>query len=364
MLAHELRNPLAPVVTGIEILRRIEPDNTSTRDRQLAVMSRQMQQLTHLVDDLLDVSRVSRGLIDLRREVLRLEDIISAAIDSSTPVLVARRHKLVDGSRAGEMHVNGDRVRLMQVFSNLLNNAAKYTEPGGRIEIRVAQVGNAAQVSIQDNGVGVPAEMLGRIFDMFTQVSGSADRALGGLGIGLTLVRTLLELHGGRVEARSGGRGQGSEFIVTLPLVQDKAVVPRQQTPLPSSEIAVHVLVVDDNVDAAETLAEMLRMRGATVTVAHDGGQALEAGSANTPPQLVLLDIGLPGMDGYETAREWRRRFGSTTRLIALTGYGSAEDRRRTARSGFDAHLVKPVSIDVIEAMLRGGDPDKAASNL
>ncbi|MBA2673805.1 ATP-binding protein [Ramlibacter sp.] len=359
MLAHELRNPLAPMMTGIEILRRLPPEKVGARDRQLAVMSRQMQQLTHLVDDLLDVSRVSRGLIELRREALRLDDVLAAAMEASKPAFVSRRHALVLESRAANMHVNGDRVRLVQVFSNLLNNAAKYTDPGGRIEVDLTEAGAAARVSIRDNGAGIPPKMLDSIFDMFTQVPGSLDRAPGGLGIGLTLVRTLIGLHGGSVEARSAGIGEGSEFIVVLPLVEASPVASQHTELGDPLELSEHVLVVDDNVDAAQTLAEVLRMMGARVTIAHDGAQALEAGASGEPPHLVLLDIGLPGMDGYETAREWRRRFGNRSKLVALTGYGSAEDRQRTARSGFDAHLVKPVTIDVVEQLIRA--PSKKA---
>lgn len=360
MLAHELRNPMAPVLTGIAILGRIAPDDLARRDRQLAIMNRQMLQLTHLVDDLLDVSRVSRGQIELRREVLGLSEVLAAATEASRPLLVSRRHTLVQDTSAAGLHVHGDRVRLVQVFSNLLNNAAKYTEPGGRIELQVMRSRVAAQVAVRDNGAGIPCDMLDAIFEMFHQVPGSLDRAPGGLGIGLTLVRTLLELHGGRVEARSEGPGCGSEFVVTLPLVDAPAVAPPPLAPDPPEAVTLHVLVVDDNVDAAETLAEMLRMMGARVTMAHDAAAALEAGASGEAPQLVLLDIGLPGMDGYEAAREWRRRFGSAARLVALTGYGSAEDRRRTARSGFDAHLVKPVSVEVIASLLRDAQAAEA----
>jgi CheY-like chemotaxis protein len=360
MLAHELRNPLAPVLTGIEILRRIPAENLTARDRQLAVMTRQMQQLTHLVDDLLDVSRVSRGLVELRREVLGLDEVLSASVEASKSAFVSRGHTLVLDAAVSNLHVNGDRVRLMQVFSNLLNNAAKYTQPGGRIELRVTAAHAAAQVSIRDNGVGIPAEMLDSIFNMFTQVPGSLDRAPGGLGIGLTLVRTMVELHGGTVEAHSGGPGKGSEFIVALPVVDRPPAAPLKKAPAPRPALSERVLIVDDNVDAAQTLAEVLSMMGACVTIAHDGAQALELGASGQPPHLVLLDIGLPGMDGYETAREWRRRFGGQSRLVALTGYGSAEDRTRAALSGFDAHLVKPVTVEVVEALIRA---EKAASH-
>lgn len=352
MLAHELRNPMAPVLTGIEILGRIPPSDVARRDRQLQIMNRQMQQLTHLVDDLLDVSRVSRGLIELRREVLPLDEVLAAAMEATRPLVVSRSHTLVREPGPAGIHVNGDRVRLVQVFSNLLNNAAKYTGPGGQIEIRTSRAGSGVRVSIRDNGAGIPREMLAAIFEMFRQVPGSLDRAPGGLGIGLTLVRTLVELHGGQVEAHSEGPGQGSDFIVILPLAETEVLPVEQQKPVPPLAVSLHVLVVDDNLDAAETLAEVLRMMGAKVSVAHDGAEALHI-AAGSPPDLVLLDIGLPGMDGYETAREWRRRFGTGARLVALTGYGSDEDRRRTLRSGFDAHLTKPVTAEVIQALLR-----------
>lgn len=358
MLAHELRNPLAPVLTGIDILGRIAPQDTARRDRQLQIMHRQMQQLTHLVDDLLDVSRVSRGLIELRREVLPLDEVLAAAVEATRPLLVSRRHTLEREAAPSGFHISGDRVRLVQVFSNLLGNAAKYTQPNGHIDIKASRAGSAVRVSIRDDGAGIPREMLQDIFEMFRQVPGSLDRAPGGLGIGLTLVRTLVELHGGAVEAQSEGPGHGSTFIVSLPLVEtDAPRVEQKERPAPPV-VSLHVLVVDDNLDAAETLGEMLRMMGAEVRIAHDGAEALHAAASGTPPDLVLLDIGLPGMDGYETAREWRRRFGTRARLVALTGYGSDEDRRRSLRSGFNGHLVKPVTAEVIHALIHehGGD--------
>lgn len=352
MLAHELRNPMAPVLTGIDVLRRLPPSDLARRDRQLQIMQRQMQQLTHLVDDLLDVSRVSRGLIELRRENLRLDDVLAAAIEATRPLVVSRRHALVREAAPAEFHVSGDRVRLVQVFSNLLINAAKYTQPGGQIEIKTSRAGSAVHVSIRDNGAGIPREMLQAIFEMFRQVPGSLDRAPGGLGIGLTLVRTLIELHGGQVEAQSEGPGHGSTFIVSLPVVQADAGRVEPLDRAPEAAVSLHVLVVDDNLDAAETLSDVLRMMGAEVSIAHDGAEALQVAASGSAPDVVLLDIGLPGMDGYETAREWRRRFGTRARLVALTGYGSDEDRRRSLRSGFDAHLVKPVTAEEIHALL------------
>ena len=357
MLAHELRNPMAPVLTGIEILGRLPPGDLARRDRQLQIMNRQMQQLTHLVDDLLDVSRVSRGLIELRREALELDEILTAATEATRPLAQSRRHAVVRDSRPTGVQVSGDRVRLVQVFSNLLNNAAKYTEPGGRIDIETSRADGVVHVRIRDSGAGIPREMLRDIFEMFRQVPGSLDRAPGGLGIGLTLVRTLVELHGGQVQAQSDGPGHGSEFVVSLPLVEPEAARVEQQVRAPRPAVSLHVLVVDDNVDAAESLGELLHMMGAKVSVAHDGAEALQLAANGKSPDLVLLDIGLPGMDGYETAREWRRRFGTGARLIALTGYGSEEDRRRTLRSGFDGHLIKPVTVEIIEALLSDADP-------
>jgi signal transduction histidine kinase/ActR/RegA family two-component response regulator len=358
MLAHELRNPLAPVITAIEIMRRTQ--DGGRHDRLLKLMTRQLQQLTHLVDDLLDVSRVSRGLIELRREVLRMDDVIAAAVESSQPLIESRRHTLqVEGDAHG-CWVSGDRVRLTQIFSNLLNNAAKYTEPLGRITVCAKKDADMMLLSVSDNGVGIPPSMLGSVFSMFTQVPGSLDRAPGGLGIGLTLVRTLVQLHGGSVHADSAGLGHGSTFTVRLPLVAPApaatAVPATAPAPAGTSRVT-HVLVVDDNVDAAETMAEMLRMIGARVAVAHDGPQALAQAAEAPRFDLVLLDIGLPGMDGYEIAREWRRRFGGESLLVALTGYGSAEDRRRSAQAGFDSHLVKPTSLDELQAVLARAAP-------
>ena len=358
MLSHELRNPLSPLVNSVEILRRVDLTAPLAR-RQLDVMARQLGQLTHLVDDLLDVSRVSRGLIDLRREPLPLAEVLEAALDAVRPTLEARGHVLQLYGMQAPLHVNGDRVRLTQVFANLLQNAAKYTDPGGTISISLTPDGARVSVVVRDTGIGIAPEMLSRVFELFTQVPVALDRAQGGLGIGLTLVKTLVELHGGHVSAHSVGLGRGSTFTVSLPLV----AAPKQQQPrtAPASgrPTRVQVLVVDDSADNAESLAEVLRMMGATVAVAANGAQAIDM-AASAPPALVLLDIGLPGMDGYETARRLRSQATAPMRLVALTGYGSPQDRERSLAAGFDAHLVMPVSPQVIESLLGSVQPVSA----
>lgn len=355
MLAHELRNPLAPMSTATELLHRFTPPQADPRTaRQVEILRRQLQQLTHLVDDLLDVSRVSRGLIELRRETLTLAAVLSAAVDSSRPLMEGRSHSLKVLPIDPAIHIDADAVRLTQVFANLLNNATKYTAPGGHIQLQAAARGEQVEVRVTDDGAGIPNEMLTRIFDLFTQVPGSLDRAPGGLGIGLTLARTLVQMHGGRIHAESDGPGKGSTFVVSLPLAQPVRAPEPATTGLPPPPAAGMVMIVDDNVDAATSLAEVLNLLGAQTVIARDGAQALALARTGALPQLVLLDIGLPGMDGYEIAREWRRRFGRGAQLVALTGYGSPEDRRRTAQAGFDAHLVKPVALDQLLPFLQG----------
>ena len=339
-LGHELRNPLAPLLTGLELLKaaRIQdPRVTQTT----AIMERQIQHLIRLVDDLLEVSRITRGLIDIQREPLDLGGILRSAADTTRSLMEASRHELVLELPIDPVSVAGDVVRLTQVFSNLLTNAAKYTNPGGRIVVRLDQLDERARVSVRDNGIGIPADQLSTIFDMFTQVDRSSRRAQGGLGIGLTLVRSLIDLHGGTVEARSEGQGQGSEFIVNLPVraaARSRLSVPQEIVRLPSRR----VMVVDDNEDAAATLGDLLSALGAEVKVANSGAAALEA-AETFRPDAVLLDIGMPDMDGYEVARRLRAMppFEKTL-LIALTGWGQDQDRRQSRAAGFDHHLVKP----------------------
>jgi signal transduction histidine kinase/ActR/RegA family two-component response regulator len=354
MLAHELRNPLSPLANSIEILRRRAGQGDNGLGHQLDVMGRQLNQLTRLVDDLLDVSRVSRGLIELRRERVAVDEILRDAAEAVRPQIEARGHVLQRGPDSG-IYVNGDRMRLTQVFANLLANAAKYTDAGGRLSISVVSDQHRVSVVIQDNGIGMPQNMLNRVFDMFMQVPMALARSQGGLGIGLTLVRRLAELHGGRVSAYSRGEGQGSTFTVSLPQVPAPVPVPRPApaaaTPPSATTGGPRVLVVDDNRDGAETLAAVLEVMGAQAIVAHDGGTALRL-AREFDPQLIVLDIGLPGMDGYETARRLRQLPGLRPYLVALTGYGSQQDRQRALDAGFDEHLVKPLSSEATDRLL------------
>ena len=354
MLAHELRNPLSPLTNSLSILRRLPVLEEQVARRQLDVMERQVTQLTRLVDDLLDVSRVSRGLIELRRERLNLDEILETAVESVRPAIESRRHQLRISAARPAVYVSGDRVRLTQVFSNLLQNAAKYTDPGGLISVAVIPDNARVSVIVRDTGIGIPKDALPRVFDLFEQVSVALDRSEGGLGIGLTLVRNLTELHGGHVSAHSVGRGHGSTFTVSLPTVQAPAPVPAGPAARLPQATASKVLVVDDHQDAAQSMAEMLRLIGAEVMVAHDGPAAITLAQTFVP-QLVLLDIGLPVMDGYETARRLRALPDRGMRLIALTGYGSERDKALAVQAGFDAYWVKPVALETIEAMLAEG---------
>jgi signal transduction histidine kinase/ActR/RegA family two-component response regulator len=357
MLAHELRNPLSPLANSIELLRRAGSGGDGRTRRQLEVMARQLQQLTRVVDDLLDVSRVSRGLIELRRERLLLAEVLEDAVEAVRPLVDSRAHELQRGEVPQELVVHADRVRLTQVFVNLLSNAARYTEPGGRITLAVVVDQRRVSVVVQDNGIGIPQDMLTRVFDMFMQVSSAHSRSHGGLGIGLTLARRLVELHGGRISAYSRGEGLGSTFTVSLPqAVEQGGIATRSAPPVNAEAVPVRgrarVLVVDDNADGAETLAALLVHMGAEARVASDGETAVALAPA-FDPHLVLLDIGLPGMDGYETARRLRELPKHRARLVALTGYGAPQDRERALAAGFDEHLVKPLSAEVTQRLLQ-----------
>jgi signal transduction histidine kinase len=349
-LSHELRNPLAPLVTGLHLLRSSGGDASRVR-RVAGVMERQLQHLVRLVDDLLEISRITRGLIEIRREPVDLLAAVRHAIDTSRPALDSASHTLVVHLSETSIPVFGDPVRLTQVFSNLLTNAAKYTNQGGTVWVSATTCGDVARVSVRDNGIGISPQQLESVFEMFMQVDRSDRRAQGGLGIGLTLVRSLVALHGGRVEARSAGPGCGSEFIVELPLLPDP-IARNGATADPRRLPPQRVLVVDDNRDAADMLAELLRLLGVTVEVANDGAGALDA-LASFRPDVMLLDIGMPGMDGYAVAREVRvRPGGRAITIIALTGWGQEQDIEHARAAGFDHHLVKPPDLEKLRSIL------------
>lgn len=371
MLAHELRNPLSPLVNSIEILRRTTTAVEPRTSRQLEMMARQLQQLTRLVDDLLDVSRVSRGMVELRRERVPLHEILDDAIEIARPLLESRAHTLQRTAVPPDMLVHGDRVRLTQVFANLLTNAAKYTEPRGRVTLSAIVDGNRISVVVQDNGIGIPQGLLPRIFDLFTQ-GPSGGRSGGGLGIGLTLARRLVEMHGGHISAYSRGEGQGSTFTVSLPQVLLRAPLPAARRPAAGASPAdgqlapgLRVLVVDDNRDAAQSLATLIECFGAETRVALDGEQGVELAAAFSP-QLVIMDIALPGLDGFQALEKLRKLPDFRARVVAMTGYGTDDDRQRSLRAGFDDHLVKPVPPEKVEKLLssaRGGSLAVPASS-
>jgi signal transduction histidine kinase/ActR/RegA family two-component response regulator len=352
-LGHELRNPLAPLLTALRMLKLSEQADP-TIARIHAVMERQIGYLERLVDDLLEVSRITRGIVDVRREPVDLGFPLRAAVETSRSIIDQQQHTLVVEIPETPITVLGDSVRLTQIFANLLNNAAKYTDPGGQIHLRVSVEDGDAVVSVRDTGIGIDPTQLQSVFEMFTQVSRSNRRTQGGLGIGLTLVRSLVTLQGGAVEARSEGVGRGSTFIVRFPAIaapEAAGVTPDE--PLASLPLQ-RVLVVDDNSDAAEMLAALLGSLGATVATATSGAQAIRV-AGQFAPEVVVLDIGMPGMDGYEVARRLRSSpQHATTRIIALTGWGQDEDVRRAREAGIDHHMVKPPDLDTLRDLIAG----------
>jgi signal transduction histidine kinase len=356
-LAHELRNPLAPISNALALLARAADDPASTRHH--ALIRRQVDHMVRLIDDLMEVSRITRGKISLRLRRLEIDGLIDEAIDLSRPRIEAGEHVLAVERAGVPLRVHADPTRLTQVFSNLLNNAAKYTPPGGRIRISARRDSGAdgapgeAVVEVSDSGAGLAPDMLEAVFDMFVQVGDAARRGQGGLGIGLTLAKSLVELHDGRIDAASAGLGQGATFTVRLPLLPDEAAdgagtLPDGRVAPGSDESPLRqrrMLVVDDNRDAADSLSELLGTVGATISVAYSGEQALQV-VAEQEVDVAILDIGMPGMDGCEVARRLRARpGGERLTLIALTGWGQEGDRRRAKAAGFDHHLLKPVTV-------------------
>jgi signal transduction histidine kinase/DNA-binding response OmpR family regulator len=356
MLAHELRNPLAPIRNAAEVLRLSGPDQPQVRWAR-EVIDRQLSHLVRLVDDLLDVSRITRGKIQLKPEPVDLAAVVGHAVEASRPAIEQAKHRLEVALPPEPIWVTGDAARLTQVLTNLLNNAAKYTDPGGRVALVLAREGGEAVVRVWDTGVGIPADMLSAVFDLFTQVDRSLDRSQGGLGVGLTLVKRLVEMHGGSVAAHSDGPGKGSEFVIRLPALAAEAPAAGANGRPPAAAGRLRVLLVDDNVDGAESLAALLRLAGHEVWLAHDGPGALEA-AASFRPDAAVLDIGLPGMDGYEIARRLRADPDTAPAvLVAVTGYGRDRDRERSREAGFDYHLVKPVDLAELHRALAAARP-------
>jgi CheY-like chemotaxis protein/nitrogen-specific signal transduction histidine kinase len=354
MLGHELRNPLAPIRNAVGILERkaTSPEIIWCKD----VISRQVVHLGRLVDELLDVSRISSGKIQLEKELVDLNALVSSAVESVRASAAEYGHKIESTLPEQPVQIIGDPTRLTQVIVNLLNNAILYTPNSGLMLLDLTQRGGFAYVRVRDSGIGMSAELLETAFDLFVQGEHTLDRPEGGLGIGLTIVKRIVELHGGAISASSAGVGLGSEFVVSLPAIENNVTPVRRLKSPPRAMTPRRTLVVDDNIDAARSLAALLEMSGHTLSVAHSGADALHQVTVDVP-DIVLLDIGLPGMNGYEVARRLRELPGmAQCRLIAITGYGQESDKRSAAAAGFDAHLVKPVDYALLVEILEGLD--------
>ena len=352
-LAHELRNPLAPLQNGMFVMK-FAANDPAKLERTRSMMERQIAQMVRLIDDLMDVSRISRDMIELHLQRTSIGEVLRQAVESSRPLIDAQQHTLTLELPDEPLALDADVVRLVQVFANLLNNAAKYTRKGGRISLSAKRERERVDVRVADTGIGIPKEMLTQIFDMFMQVDHSLERSHGGLGIGLSLVRRLVQMHGGSVEAYSEGVGAGSEFIVRLPVAAELAELVSSALGVDARGAASgrRILVVDDNQDSASSLANALNILGHETQTAFDGASALELG-AQSAPDVVILDIGMPGLNGYETARRLRAQpWGREVSLIALTGLGHGDDRRRSIEAGFDAYLVKPVELATLQKLL------------
>ena len=353
-LAHELRNPLAPINNGLQLIRLAGGD-PATLNQARGMMERQLQHLQRLVDDLLDVSRISRNKLELRKEFVELDAVVRSAIETSRPLIESANQELIARMPDESVLIDADPIRLAQAFANLLNNAAKYSEKPGQILLEAQSKAEGVEIRVRDTGIGIPADKLPTIFDMFVQVDSSLERSQGGLGIGLTLVKRLIQMHGGTVEVRSDGPGKGSEFIVRLPRI----VLTRSATPVVleradenGKQARRRILVVDDNLDSAESLAMMLELLGHDVTAAHDGLEAVEV-AKTFAPELAFLDVGMPRMNGYDAARLIRQQPEcSGVMLVALTGWGQEEDKQRSYEAGFDVHMVKPIDFDAVEKLI------------
>jgi two-component system, sensor histidine kinase len=358
MLAHELRNPLAPIRTAADLLPRLVASGDARTEATLGIVSRQVQQLTRLVDDLLDVSRITQGRIEIQRNPVELSAVVRQALESVDPQIKEKRHT-IHAVLVGGLFVEGDSARLVQCVSNILTNAVKYTDAGGEITVTLALEGERAVITISDNGVGIPGELLPRVFELFVQNDRSLDRSQGGLGIGLSVVRRLIEMQGGAVSGSSPGPGQGSTFQISLPAIAP----PSGEPPIKSVPVnaPLRVLVVDDNEDAADSLTTLLSLDGHTVRAVYGAQAAIEA-ATSFEADLVLLDIGLPSMDGYEVASRLRAA-GNKSTLVAVTGYGQKEDIERALNAGFDAHLAKPVEFAKLEELLRSITTAKPSSS-
>jgi len=367
MLAHELRNPLAPIQNALKIVQLLLPAAEPAVSEALGILERQTTQLVRLVDDLLDLARIAQGRFELRKNHINLASVLEQAVQTSEPMLKARGHQLTVRLPEQPVYLEADPARLVQVVGNLLNNAAKYTDRGGQIQLTVERDGSEVVISVIDNGIGIPPEMVSRVFDMFTQLDGSQDRSQGGLGIGLTLVKRLVALHGGSVACQSKGVGAGSEFVIRLPACAGSAQArsadarsadarsadARSADPLHESKGAApcHVLIIEDQADARDSLAALMRMLGHRVDVAENGNRGAEK-ALTVRPQVALIDIGLPDVNGYEVAKKLRSALADGIFLIALTGYGQSDDLRAALDAGFDAHLTKPAHLGELNRLL------------
>jgi CheY-like chemotaxis protein len=354
MLGHELRNPLGVIASAVQLIRT-RGLHDPVLEKALGAAQRQSDHMTRLVEELLDVARITEGKVTLRQEVVRLAQVIDAAVEAARPDVETAGHRLYCSVPTESLKLVGDSVRLVQIVGNLLNNAAKYTPPGGEIHLALERVGHDAVIRVRDTGQGMPPALLASAFDLFVQGTRGTDRRQGGLGIGLTLARRLVEMHGGRILAASEGIGLGSEFTVTLPLADERQL--RQDPSLRDEHVSPtarrRILVVDDHRDGAEMLRLLLEHEGHDLEVAHDGATAL-ALIMSSRPEFVILDIGMPEMDGYEVALRVRQNSAlASVRLIALTGYGQEADTVRSHESGFDNHLVKPVTLEALRKVLR-----------